>query len=65
MFASLDPYRLIFQNDTDTCYTPLPLEKPFTTLCFQSPMAECPEMEEDPTATVQEYFKWQVESSAI
>lgn len=61
MFANLDPYRLVFQSDTDTCYIPLPSEKPFSTLCFQVAMGECPEMNDDPTISIQDYFKWQIE----
>lgn len=60
MFGNIDPYRLIFQNDTDTVYTPPPTGEPFTTISFQVPMAECDEMDEDPTMTILNYYKWEV-----
>lgn len=60
MFGNMDPYRLIFQNDTDTVYTPAPSEPPFTTISFQVPMAECREMEDNPTTTILNYYKWEI-----
>ncbi len=60
LFGNMDPFRLIFQNDTDIDLIPPGDEPPVTTIAFQIPMAECPEMEQNPTIVMLEYFRWSV-----
>lgn len=59
--GNLDPYRLIFQNDTDLRIVPPEEEPSFFGVSFQSPRAECREMEEIPSLMILDHHKWKVE----
>lgn len=60
--GNLDPYRLIFQNDTDLSIVPPEEEPSFFGVSFQSPRAECREMEEIPSIMIIDHHKWKVEA---
>ena len=60
LFGNMDPYRLTFQNGTDLDLIPSANEPLLTSISFQMVMAECPEMEENPTIVVSDYYKWEI-----
>ncbi|MFH1453686.1 MAG: transglutaminase-like domain-containing protein [Armatimonadota bacterium] len=59
-FGGMDPYRMVIQSDVDISLSPLERTTPIFSTTFQTPRAECLEMQEDPNYIILEGFKTEI-----